>query len=117
MRLYAILDSGSESEPDPAPGTRGSQFNGKFRLRSTPFAFPRVPRAKPSGFRFGTIHRSTPAHWFPWTQPKTSTFLAAFGSPTSTARIDRPCTDLPRLCLKLPTKPARTLVAPVSLTV
>ena len=45
------------------------QFDGKFRLRSTPCAFPRVPRAQPSGFSAGTTTISVPAGAPAATQP------------------------------------------------
>jgi hypothetical protein len=63
ISLLAILLSGSEN--GRGPGYSGShrtplgrQPAEKLRLRSTPRAFWRTPRARPSGFRFGRIQRS-----------------------------------------------------------
>ena len=90
----------------------GRQRNGKFRLRSTPRASCRVPRANPSGFASKMIKtwaaaggRSldsalamrTPAHSLPWMHPTTRSRRALVGSPSSTARMGLPKTERPRI--------------------
>src|SRR5918997_478650 len=104
--------SGSDAGPGPdsySPSWWRQRY-GKFRLRSTPAAFCRVPAAEPSGFKSSISHsavprggvtrrrRSTtcrPAGSFPCTAPTTSTFIRARGEPTRTARIGRPCVERP----------------------
>ena len=59
ISLAAMRVSGSENGCGPeywrSQGTpMGSHETGKFRFRSTPRPFRRVPSARPSGFRFGT---------------------------------------------------------------
>jgi hypothetical protein len=85
----AIRASSSDNDrgPDAYTPLLDHQRQGKLRLRSTPCAFWRVPAATPSGFRSGTIQRSSPAGdrrsrtratamppvSFPWMKPTTST--------------------------------------------
>src|SRR5438270_9258953 len=93
-----------------------SQWNGKFLLRSTPWAFCLVPASSPSGLRSPMIHRSAsanagesasavvtaiPALSLPWMQPTTSTRLALPGLPTSVTVRGRPLTDVPNLVVLL----------------
>ena len=87
-----------------------AQLDGKFRLRSTPWAFPRVPRRQPSGLMLVTATISVPAGApartsrctialpagsLPWIQPTTSMRWAAAGSPITTGRIACPWTLWP----------------------
>src|SRR4051812_6117389 len=107
-------DSGSDSGrgpdhwSDPRRPIR-AQFAGKFRFRSTPFAFCRVPSARqPSGFRAGRATISVPgsaaarcnartigppAGSLPWMQPTTRS--CAGPCPSTTGRITRPWTLWP----------------------
>src|SRR6266540_3208469 len=106
----AIRVSGSDSGRGPGYSwwPPGLHSEGKLRLRSTPRPFWRRPRANPSGFRFGTSHRSTegderarirvtavPAHSSPWMQPTTRSRCSADRSPTRTASISLPLVERP----------------------
>jgi hypothetical protein len=126
---YSRLVSGSERGLGPAsvaPVSR-CQRQGKFRLRSTPFALPRVPAAEPSGFASGTIQTSAfgggfarasssaaavPAHSLPWMQPTTSALRGLSKSPVSIAVIGRPSTDRLSRTVRRPTVSSAARPAP-----
>ncbi len=108
----AARDSGSERArgPEYSPPPSGCQRKGKLRLRSTPWAFPLVPAATPSGLSEGTIQSAAsrgagaaisrrairvPAASLPCTQPITSTRSGASSSPLRTATSGRPSTECP----------------------
>src|SRR3954453_11838572 len=95
-----------------------------MRLRSTPRAFWRVPRASPSGLALATVHTCTPgggavrrrtrttarpACSLPWMSPTASTVRGASAAPVRTASIGRPCAECPAVTTAAVSAAASTL--------